>query len=39
MENSAQRIKMELSVLIKEGVEILLYETEEKGKEVIKTLF
>jgi hypothetical protein len=36
MTNSGQRIKRELSALINEGVEILLYETEEKSRKVKK---
>lgn len=36
MRNSDQRIKMELSALSNEGLEILLYETEEKDKKVKK---
>ncbi|MCP8322402.1 MAG: hypothetical protein H3Z52_15910 [archaeon] len=36
MTNSGQRIKRELSALINEGLEILLYETEEKSRKVKK---
>jgi hypothetical protein len=36
MTNSEQRIKRELSTLVNEGLEILLYETEEKSRKVRK---
>lgn len=36
MENSGQRIKMELSALINEGVDILVAESEEKSRKVKK---